>query len=358
MKWFGRLMYAWEDHLSRRDRRRRVLPFAWGLEWLSPEGNPDRGDALETILGWAEQALEHSDELFAVPPVGPFRRHGAKCSFPTPLPSGYPANDTAYCRVWGPLPAGEAEGRAVIVIPQWNADAGSHIGLCRVLSRMGMTVIRLTLPYHEERRVDGLERAEYMVSANVGRTLHAVRQAVLEVRAVVDWLQSLGYRHIGVVGTSLGSCVAYLAFAHEPRLTAGVFNHVAAYFADVVWFGQATRYVRRALEPAIALPDLRRCWAILSPWYFIPRVCTSSRPHTLITAIYDRTFLPELAEAVFARYRECGCEPDVRRLPCGHYTTARFPFKYLDGWYIAHSLRNHLRDPSPRTSARHLRLDG
>ncbi|GAB4229552.1 MAG: hypothetical protein Kow00109_00840 [Acidobacteriota bacterium] len=349
-------MHAWEDHLSRRDRRRRVLPFSWGLEWLSLADVSGGEQALRTLLAWADRALGHSDELFAVSPGGPFRREGRSVLFPTPLPSGYPANDTARCRVWGSLSPGGEERRAVIVVPQWNADSGSHVGLCRLLARLGMTAVRLTPPYHEERKVDGLERAEYMVSANVGRTLHAVRQAVLEVRVVADWLQGLGFGRIGIVGTSLGSCVAYLAFAHEPRLTAGVFNHVAAHFADVVWFGQATRYVRRGLEPFISLSDLRRCWAVLSPWHYIPRVCHSGRPHTLITAAYDGTFLPELAEAVFARYRDCGCDPDVRRLPCGHYTTARFPFKYLDGWHIATSLRRNLACPAPRTSSAHLRL--
>ena len=35
---------------------------------------------------------------------------------------------------------------------------------------------------------------------------------------------------IGVLGTSLGSCVAFIAAAHEPRILIGIFNHVSMYF--------------------------------------------------------------------------------------------------------------------------------
>ena len=47
------------------------------------------------------------------------------------------------------------------------------------------------------------------MSANVGRTIAACRQAVADVRSCVDWLEQQGYQQIGVLGTSLGSCYAF-----------------------------------------------------------------------------------------------------------------------------------------------------
>jgi hypothetical protein len=181
-----------------------------------------------------------------------------------------------------------------------------------------------------------------MVGPNVGRTLHATRQAVLEVRQAASWLLDQGYGEVGIVGTSLGSCVAYLAFTHDPRIKAGVFNHVSAHFADVVWSGLSTRYIRWGLEGFIKLPDLQDCWAPLSPWFFVEKLRNNYRPHLMITAKYDLTFLPELSGRLFEKYFEHNLRLEHVELPCGHYTTAHFPFKYMDGWHICQFLRQHL----------------
>ena len=91
-----------------------------------------------------------------------------------------------------------------------------------------------------------LTRADYIVSANVARTLQVCRQAVLDARRAVAWLALQGYERIGILGTSLGSCLALLTTAHEPRIRAQALNHVSPWFADVVWRGLSTRHVREA----------------------------------------------------------------------------------------------------------------
>ena len=90
-----------------------------------------------------------------------------------------------------------------------------------------MSALRLTLPYHQQRKPPELERADHLVSTSVGRTIQSMRQAVLDTRAAVAWLKSEGYEQVGILGTSVGSCIAFLTFAHEPDLDAGAFNHVS-----------------------------------------------------------------------------------------------------------------------------------
>jgi hypothetical protein len=189
-----------------------------------------------------------------------------------------------------------------------------------------------------------MKRADYMVSPNIGRTVHATRQAVLEVRQLVTWLKEQGYERIAVVGTSIGSCVTYLAFVHDPSICTAVFNHVSSFFADVVWTGLSTRYIRWGLEGHISLKDLRQCWAPISPWFFIDRLKTCSRPHLLITAKYDLTFRPELTEKVLHQYQSQNIPHQRIALPCGHYTIATFPFSYMDGWHMCRYLVAQLSD--------------
>jgi len=44
-------------------------------------------------------------------------------------------------------------------------------------------------------------------------TLDALRQGVVDIRSCVDWLETQGYNQFGIVGTSLGSCYAFIAAA-------------------------------------------------------------------------------------------------------------------------------------------------
>ena len=103
----------------------------------------------------------------------------------------------------------------------------------------------MSMAYHDRRMPPELQRADYHVSSNVGRTIHAARQSIIDARACLDWLESRGFQRIAILGTSLGSCIACIAAAHDRRIRTGVFNHVSMYFSDVVWTGLATQHVRR-----------------------------------------------------------------------------------------------------------------
>jgi hypothetical protein len=41
-------------------------------------------------------------------------------------------------------------------------------------------------------------------------------------------------------------------------------------------------------------------------------------------------------------YKERGIAHDVAVLPCGHYSSGRAPFKFLDAWMLIRYLRRQL----------------
>src|SRR5207249_12015625 len=160
--------------------------------------------------------------------------------------------------------------------------------LCRLLPYPGLTPLRVAQPYHEQRKPPDLHRADYIVSANVTRTVQVCRQAVLDARRAVAWLAGEGFERIGILGTSLGSCLALLTTAHEPLVRAEALNHISPYFADVVWRGLSTRHVREGLDGRIELDLLRELWKPISPRWYLERV--RDRRTLLIYARYDLTF--------------------------------------------------------------------
>src|SRR5262249_8101862 len=152
------------------------------------------------------------------PPKG----DGLFLRFTSPAQTPYPQNDLVYAR-WFPA----AGKRAVIVLPHWNANGIAYNALPPALTHFGISMLTLTKPYHDIRRPSEIERSDYAVSSNICRTIDAARQAIVDVRSCIDWLESQGKQSVGIVGTSLGSCYAFLASAHEPRLKVNVFNHAA-----------------------------------------------------------------------------------------------------------------------------------
>jgi hypothetical protein len=218
-----------------------------------------------------------------------------------------------------------------VVLPQWNSDAGGHVGLAKLLNRFGISALRMTMAYHAERMPEELQRADYHVSSNIGRTIHAARQSVIDVRASIDWLVAQGYQRIGILGTSLGSCMAFIAAAHDPRIKVGIFNHVSMYFSDVVWTGLSTQHVRQGFGEVVSQDDLRRYWAMISPASYLQRMQGRDMRNLLIWARHDTSFLPVYSKQVLSSFRELGLPHEVFTLPCGHYTTGQFPFKLMDG---------------------------
>lgn len=354
MSWVRCFFHAWERRLAvQDDLERRVLPFEWGAEylpsfsrWSRPHAISSWDEARALLHEHVEQALQHSAEYFALDSDPRFTLEGRRLRFPSPSRSGVPANDVAHGDFF-PASSNGSSGRrlhgpAAVVIPQWNAREGAQEGLCRLLNRFGITTLKLALPYHEERMPPPLVRADYTLSPNVGRTLQSCRQAVLDARAAVSWLAASGYGPLGIVGTSLGSCVAFITFAHEERLEAGVFNHVSPFFADVVWRGISTRHVRQALEGSIELDELRKLWMPLSPFSYYRHVKLRERPSLLVHGRYDLSFLPELSRELLCDFERLSIAHEAFELPCGHYTTARFPFNWMDGLRIAIFLRKNL----------------
>ena len=389
---YGRWMYRWEWALTTRDENRVVRPLEWGFEWLDDFVDAaglrgavtragDHPDACEAAMIAVNDAIvRESDAFFGYRRPTDFRlEERAPQLFPTnvrpetlkkdadlkrmmaegklekapflrftsPVRTPYPENDLVNAR-WYPAPAERMQGkprRAMIVMPQWNADAFSHNVLCSLFNRFGISALRLSKPFHDIRRPAETERSDYAVSANIGRTMAAGRQAVVDVRCCLDWLEEQGYEEFGILGTSLGSCYAFIASAHDARIRVNAFNHASMAFGDVVWTGQSTRHIREGFEQAgLTQERLYRLWSGISPVSYMARFAELAKRVLAVYARYDLTFLPQYSEMVVQAFAQHGIDFVAKVLPCGHYTTGETPYKFLDGWYLGSFVYTAFRD--------------
>jgi hypothetical protein len=334
----SRVFHQWERRLAAAAEHRLVRPFEWGLEWLDglEPGAPDEAAQLSS---WASRVVRDSDAFFALPECDDYVLEGNVLSFPSAIVTPHADNNTVRARYFADA-SGRGRKRAVVVLPQWNADAEGHVGLCQLLNRFGISALRLSLPYHDARMPPELRRADYIVSANVGRTAQVCRQAVLDARRAIAWLSRQGYESIGILGTSLGSCLSMLTAAHEPLVRAAALNHISPYFADVIWEGLSTAHVRESLEGRIDLDALRHIWMPISPFPYLERV--RDKRVLLVYARYDLTFPVGLSRFLISEFKRRGIEHQVAALPCGHYSTGVSPFKWMDGLVLCRFLSRSL----------------
>ncbi len=393
--WYAKSMFAWETALTTRDTNRIIRPLEWGSDWLADFVVPNREYPEDSCSGMVQKSAEiarRSTTFFNYTTPTDFRiEHLNPQLYPTnvrpetlvqdalwkqraatgksspvpflrfssPSPSNFPENDLVNAR-W--FPASEAQQQkfrrlgkppqAMIVLPQWNADAFSHNALCRIFNQFGISCLRLSKPYHDIRRPAELERSDYAMSSNIGRTVAACRQAVVDIRSCLDWLETQGYRQFGILGTSLGSCYAFIAAAHDPRLQVCAFNHASTSFGDVVWTGQSTRHVRAAFEQAgLSQDDVRQLFHAISPIAYMDRFAAApDRQSLVVHARYDLTFIEQYSLDVLKNFDLHGVDYVSRVLPCGHYTTGETPYKYIDAWYLSTFIRSAFKQLSHHSS--------
>lgn len=334
-----RYMHNRERYFVELNDNRVVRPFEWGTEFLP---GSSAGDPREAFSRYSQNSVADSDTFYALPTHGlpELRTDGSRVMWRSAVETIDPSNNTVYTDFF-PYPKNKRS--AVVILPHWNAKEGTYFDLCRVFNRVGISALRITLPYHERRMPSDLERADHLVAPNVGRTLESVRQAVLDAKSAVRWLKEEGYEKIGIVGTSIGSCTAFLAFVHEPQISAGVFNHVSSYFADVVWKGLSTYHVRAALESELTLEELREYWKPISPAAFMEKLGGQEwRPQRYIYTLYDLTFPVELSRQTISLLKQHRIRHSKTVIPCGHYTLGEKPWAYLDGYKIVSFMKRRL----------------
>jgi hypothetical protein len=233
----------------------------------------------------------------------------------------------------------------IIVVPHWNAPPESYDKICLQLQKIKFPCLRMTLPYHDTRGNGEKESSTLMVSPNIGRTIQAMQQSVRDILSSIDWLENQGYRNIGIMGASIGSCCGFIAACHDPRVNGFFANLMSSYFGDVVVTGISTKHIKDSFdkhnlevaeELKITDPMVHEALMLNSPIAFVDkiRLYNPKLKQFIMSGKYDTTFLFRLTKLILDDYKLNGINFKSIVLPCGHYSLGKYWFKYIDGWYI------------------------
>lgn len=316
---------SWDERRARRgDAAKRATDFALDSErafpWMKVESIPE-------FCELADHAV--ADPAFFDEPSKPdpgFQRKDGWIKFPSRFSTEIEENNV----VWAKVTAGGSSSKALVVFHHWNARSRKR-HLANFISRRGITVVEIAMPYHFERSRPGSEHADYMLSANLGRTIQSLRQAVSDGRRLIRYLKGEGYGEISVLGMSLGSWVAGLVAAHDTNVGKASLFLTAGSLADMIWTGRATSLIRASLEPEIGLRDLNRAWGPINLENYSDRLARRELDLQVVLARRDKVVLPELSERFIGRLNDSGVTADILRLNCGHYSLALPPYSLRAG---------------------------
>jgi hypothetical protein len=333
--WYEQRVFRYEKMRFDQEPRRSKLPFQWGLEHIGGDArDPDPAAFVERFV---DDTIANSDAWYTPPPADDYTLADDVLTFTSAVESPWRENNRVYGQLFR---AGRS--RAVVVLAQWNARWEEQQGVCRWLNRLGITAVKMSLPYHDRRSIPGHPRADHLVGPNIGLTIQANRQAVLDVRRTLRWLEQQGYERLGILGTSIGSSIGFITMCHEPAVRAAAFLHASTYFGDVVATGLTTKNVWESIEPAASLEQVRRYWMPISPFPYIHKLRGAGKGMLAITGRYDPTFPRELTQALFDKMRSEGVPFDNLWLPCGHYSLGVAPFSYVAGFRFGRFLARSL----------------
>lgn len=324
------MYHSWLDRWDERRARRgeeAKKPTAFVLDADRAFPGAKMVDTLDDFCILAGQAASDPNFFTPLSEGGQgFERQGGWLKFPSDIATDVDKNNV----VWAKITESGSFDHALVIFHHWNAGARNG-QIAKFFSKRGITVIEIAMPYHFERSRPGSQYADYILSANLGRTIQSMRQAVWDGRKLVRWLQGEGYREISVLGMSLGSWVAGLIAAHDPAVSKASLFLTAGSLADMVWTGRATRSIRESLETEIGLTDLRRAWGPLNMENYAHLLARPDLDLHVVLAKRDKVVLPELSERFMQSLKEAGARPKILELNCGHYSLAMPPYILLAG---------------------------
>lgn len=270
---------------------------------------------------WQSAAPE---DFYAIPPSPPkihfhtdwrgLTRNRARFTYASFDQSPYAENNTVYGLA--SLASRKKARAALIVVHGHRMNSFAMLEWFAIpAARLGLDVYYIALPYHMQRAPIGTWSGQLTLNSNVEGTALAFRQGVMDLRALISWIEAERGIPVGLVGMSLGAYTCSMASVVDSRPRALVSILGGASLAQIQWDGyQMGRPKRQLLAGGVTRAKLEQYWAMLSPGYWKPRI--EKERILMLAGKYDPIVTPMNAWKLWQAWGS----PAIQWYPCGHGT--------------------------------------
>jgi pimeloyl-ACP methyl ester carboxylesterase len=137
--------------------------------------------------------------------------------FVSPIKTRDPENNRATFDLF-PCLAGWSAPTMLVLHGLFSIRAKGYHRWGQQLNKCGWNAVFIHLPYHFSRRPAGSWAGELAVSPDLVRTMEGVRQAVIELRILCQWIEGQGCGRVGVWGKSYGGWIGAILAMMEERI--------------------------------------------------------------------------------------------------------------------------------------------
>ena len=224
-------------------------------------------------------------------------------SFPSPVKSDVPENNTVYAEYFVPSSASAGDKvPAVIVLDILDGAAVVARGEAVWLAQHGVASLFVHMAHYGPRRPPGSKVR--MLSPNIDQSMAAIRQTVFDCRCATSWLEArpeVDATKLGLVGTSLGSIIGANVAGAEPRLKNVCLLLPAGGLVDALYDHPKAKPYTPLLLLAGGKNAVKRIVAPADPITYAPQL----KDHNLllIAASRDDVLPPSAAKAL---WEACG----------------------------------------------------
>ena len=189
------------------------------------------------------------DQFYQVQRMPDAERVGDYLEWRSPVQTEFPENQTARARIF----LSEKGFRAPTVILLHALMSANDLGYRRIaaqLNRRGWNAALMHLPYHYSRVPRGYSNGALALTSNLPQNAETLRQAVTEVRQLMEYFRSNGCPDFGMIGTSYGGWVGALVSFLEREFRFVMLLQPIADIEHAIWESPASSMIRKALVTA------------------------------------------------------------------------------------------------------------
>jgi dienelactone hydrolase len=236
-----------------------------------PRVGPDDAAIKDLLALYTTPADDIAYRMETVPTNAPV----FEVSFPSPVKTPHPENNTVWCRYFGAT----TSGRHPAVVMLHHAEGATQLEdfIARKFAGDGLPTLLVQFPYYGKRRPADKSQADFLRTANLDTMLTILRQGILDAHRAKDWLRSrpeVDAKRVSVLGISLGAIGAATiagvdADFHRVGLLLGGGDIASILSSDLPGL-QRTR--QQYLSKAPSIDELRNKLRSVEPLTFAHRV--------------------------------------------------------------------------------------
>ncbi len=151
--------------------------------------------------------------------------------------------------------------------------------------QLGLNLLIPVLPLHGPRRIHWIS-GDGFISGDTADTLHAVSQAVWDVRRLMSWLRAQSSAKVGVFGLSLGGYIASLSVSLETGFACAIAGIPLSDIAGIFWRHMPDPQIRCFEHLGVRCNEVAEVLRVVSPLALPPQLPRERR--YVFGAVADR----------------------------------------------------------------------